>query len=117
MGNIEKPLIIALHGGPGAFSIDHEFYRDVFEKEYLVVYFDQRGGGKSEDFIDKSMLTTDQFVADLDLVVEYVKNKYPNKKINLLGTSWGGTYGFLYLIKHQNKINSFISSSGFVDSP
>ncbi|PWN67670.1 alpha/beta fold hydrolase [Chryseobacterium oncorhynchi] len=117
IGNSEKPIIIALHGGPGAFSIDHEFYRDVFEKDYLVVYFDQRGGGLSDEFKDKSMLTTDQFVKDLDNVVDYIKDKYPNKKINLLGTSWGGTYGFLYLLKHQEKINSFISSSGFVDSP
>lgn len=117
IGNSEKPIIIALHGGPGAFSVDHEFYRDVFEKDYLVVYFDQRGGGFSDEFKDKSMLTTDQFVEDLDDVVDYIKDKYPNKKINLLGTSWGGTYGFLYLLKHQEKINSFISSSGFVDSP
>lgn len=117
VGNPEKPIIIALHGGPGAFSVDHEFYRDIFEKEYLVVYFDQRGGGKSDAFTDKSMLTTDQFVKDLDEVVEYVKKEYSNQAINLLGTSWGGTYGFLYLIKHQEKIHSFISSSGFADSP
>ncbi|SHE74385.1 alpha/beta hydrolase [Pedobacter caeni] len=117
IGNSEKPIIIVLHGGPGAFSVDHEFFRDVFEKDYLVVYFDQRGGGKSDECKDKSMLTTDQFVKDLDDVVAYIKDKYPNKKINLLGTSWGGTYGFLYLIKHQEKINSFISSSGFADSP
>ncbi|MCP1996485.1 alpha/beta fold hydrolase [Flavobacterium sp. HSC-61S13] len=117
VGNSERPIIISLHGGPGAFSVDHEFYRDVFEKEYLVVYFDQRGGGKSDEFRDKSMFTTDQFVKDLDRVVDFIREKYPNKKINLLGTSWGGTYGFLYMIKHQEKINSFISSSGFVDSP
>lgn len=117
IGNADKPIIITLHGGPGAFSVDHAFYKDVFEKDYLVVYFDQRGGGKSDECTDKAMLTTDQFVQDLDNVVDFIKAKYPNKKINLLGTSWGGLYGFLYLIKHQEKINSYISSSGFADSP
>jgi pimeloyl-ACP methyl ester carboxylesterase len=112
VGNPDKPIIITLHGGPGAFNVDHEFYRDVFEKDYLMVYFDQRGSGKSDEWKDKSMLTTDQFVKDLDLVVDYIRNKYPNKKVNLLGSSWGGMYGFLYLIKHQEKINSFISNSG-----
>jgi pimeloyl-ACP methyl ester carboxylesterase len=111
-GNPGKPIIITLHGGPGAFNLDHEFCRNVFEKDYLMVYFDQRGSGKSDEFNDQTMLTTDQFVKDLDLVVEYVKAKYPNKRINLLGSSWGGTYGYLYLIKHQEKINSFISNSG-----
>ena len=112
VGNPEKPIIITLHGGPGAFNVDHEFYRDVLEKDYLMVYFDQRGCGKSDEFRDKTMLTTDQFVKDLDNVVDYIKTKYPNKKINLMGSSWGGMYGFLYLIKHQDKINSFIRNSG-----
>jgi len=112
VGNPDKPIIITLHGGPGAFNVDHEFFRNVFEKDYLMVYFDQRGSGKSDEWRDKSMLTTDQFVKDLDLVVDYIRNKYPNKKINLLGSSWGGMYGFLYLIKHQEKINAFISNSG-----
>lgn len=112
VGNPDKPIIITLHGGPGAFNVDHEFFRNVFEKDYLVVYFDQRGSGKSDEWKDKTMLTTDQFVKDLDLVVDFIKNKYPNKKINLIGSSWGGMYGFLYLIKHQEKINSFISNSG-----
>ena len=112
VGNPDKPIIITLHGGPGAFNVDHEFFRNIFEQDYLMVYFDQRGSGKSDEWKDKSMLTTDQFVKDLDLVVDYIKNKYPNKKINLLGSSWGGMYGFLYLIKHQEKINSFISNSG-----
>ncbi|WP_316820469.1 alpha/beta fold hydrolase [Pedobacter gandavensis] len=112
VGNPDKPIIITLHGGPGAFNVDHEFFRSVFEKDYLMVYFDQRGCGKSDEWKDKTMLTTAQFVRDLDHVVDYIKNKYPNKKINLIGSSWGGMYGFLYLIKHQEKINSFISNSG-----
>ena len=112
VGNSEKPIIITLHGGPGAFNVDHEFFRNVFENDYLMVYFDQRGSGKSDEWKDKSMLTTDQFVKDLDLVVDYIRAKYPSKKINLLGSSWGGMYGFLYLIKHQEIINSFISNSG-----
>jgi pimeloyl-ACP methyl ester carboxylesterase len=112
VGNPDKPIIITLHGGPGAFNVDHEFYRNVFEKDYLAVYFDQRGSGKSDEFRDKTMLTTEQFVKDLDIVVNYIKDKYPNKKINIIGSSWGGMYGLLYLIKHQEKINSFICNSG-----
>ena len=112
VGNPDKEIIITLHGGPGAFNVDHEFFRNIFEQDYLMVYFDQRGSGKSDEWKDKSMLKTDQFVKDLDVVVEYIRAKYPNKKINLLGSSWGGTFGFLYLIKHQEKIHSFISNSG-----
>lgn len=115
IGNPNKPILITLHGGPGAFNVDREFFRDIFEADYLVVYFDQRGSGKSDEFRDKSMLTTEQFVRDLDVVVDSIKNKYPNKKINIIGSSWGGTYGLLYLIKYQEKINAFICNSGVAD--
>ncbi|MBO6185500.1 MAG: alpha/beta fold hydrolase, partial [Chryseobacterium sp.] len=74
-GNPDKPIIITLHGGPGAFNVDHEFFRNVFEDDYLMVYFDQRGSGKSDEWKEKTMLITDQFVKDLDHVVDYIKNK------------------------------------------
>lgn len=86
VGNPEKPITISLHSGPAAFLVDHALFKAVFEKEYLVVYFDQRGGEKSDECRDMTMLTTDQFVEDLDDVVDLIKMNYSNKKINLLGT-------------------------------
>ena len=34
VGNPDKPIIITLHGGPGAFNVDHEFFRNVFENRH-----------------------------------------------------------------------------------
>lgn len=117
VGNAAKPLIIDLHGGPGAFAgFDHEFYRKHLEDDYLIVYLDQRGGGKSDVCKDTFMLTPEQFVEDLDAVVDTFRRKYPGKKINLLGASWGGTLGLLYLTAHQEKITSFVCTSGKANS-
>ncbi|MES2417388.1 MAG: alpha/beta hydrolase [Bacteroidota bacterium] len=117
VGNADKPLIIDLHGGPGAFSgFDHESYGKYLEDNYLIAYLDQRGGGKSEICNDSTMLTVSQFVKDLDVVVDTLKHKYKGKAVNLLGSSWGGTYGLLYLISHQEKINSFVCTSGKANS-
>jgi len=116
VGNTNKPLIIDLHGGPGAFSgFNHEFYGPYLEDDYLIAYLDQRGGGRSDVCKDTSLLTMDQFVRDLDVVVDTLRERYNGKKINLLGASWGGTYGLLYLIAHQDKINSFACVSGKAD--
>lgn len=61
-GNEEGPLLVNLHGGPGAFSgFDHGFNKPHLENEYLVAYLDQRGGGKSDACADSSMLTMEQF--------------------------------------------------------
>lgn len=116
VGNADGPLIINLHGGPGAFSgFAHETYRKFLEDDYLIAYLDQRGGGKSDVVTDTTMLTMQQFVEDLDVVVDTLQNRYKGKTINLIGSSWGGTLGLLYLTKHQEKINSFACISGKAD--
>ena len=49
-GNITKPLIIYLHGGPGGFStLEHELFKDTLEQNYLIAYLDQRGCGRSAE--------------------------------------------------------------------
>jgi len=113
VGNADKPLIINLHGGPGAFSgFDHEFNRKHLEDDYLIAYLDQRGGGKSDAVTDSTSLTMRQFVKDLDSVVAFMHHKFKGKKINLIGSSWGGTLGLLYMIEHQENITSFACVSG-----
>lgn len=116
VGNPEKPLIINLHGGPGAFSgFAHEFNRKHLEDDYLFAYLDQRGGGKSDVATDSTMLNMQQFVEDLDVVVDTLQHRFKGKNINLIGGSWGGTLGLLYMIEHQEKITSFACVSGKAD--
>lgn len=116
IGNPDKPLLLNLHGGPGAFSgFDHEFNRKHLESDYLVAYLDQRGGGKSDEILDSTTLTMEQFVEDIDGVVDALKKRFADKKINLIGSSWGGTLGLMYMTDHQDKINSFICVSGKAD--
>lgn len=117
VGNPNKPIIIDLHGGPGGHSgFNHEFYRNYLEGNYLIVYLDQRGCGKSDAVKNTSLLTMQQYVEDLDVVVDTLKDKYKNKNINLFGSSWGATYGLLYLITHQEKITAFTCASGKANS-
>ena len=116
IGNTQGSIILNLHGGPGAFSgFDHEFNRHYLEEKYLLAYLDQRGGGKSPATKDTSMLNMEQFVADLDVVVDSLKAKFPNRPIHLMGASWGGTLGLLYMISHQDKITSYACISGKAD--
>ncbi|WP_460767253.1 alpha/beta fold hydrolase [Niabella terrae] len=115
-GNPDGPLLINLHGGPGAFSgFDRETYRPELEPEYLVAYLDQRGGGRSDPEPDSTKLNMEQFVADLDLVIDSLRKGYPGKPVNLIGTSWGGSLGLLYLIAHPGKVNAFACVSGKAD--
>lgn len=116
-GNPEKPLIINLHGGPGGYSgIDIKLMGPGLEDKFLIAYLDQRGCGKSLDCKDTSMLNVRQYVEDLDIVIDTLRNRYNKEKVNLMGTSWGGMYGFLYLLKNQEKVNAYACIDGKVNS-
>jgi pimeloyl-ACP methyl ester carboxylesterase len=116
-GNAEKPLIINLHGGPGGYSgIDIKLMGPGLENNFLIAYLDQRGCGKSLACTDTAMLTVNQYIQDLDIVVDSLRNIYNKKQVNLMGSSWGGMYGFSYMLEEQEKVNAYACIDGKVNS-
>ena len=116
-GNPEKPLIINLHGGPGGYSgIDIKLMGPGLENNYLMAWLDQRGCGKSSISGDSTLLNVEQYIRDLNIVVDTLISRYHKTKINLIGTSWGGMYGFLYLLNHQEKVGAYACIDGKVNS-
>ena len=116
-GNAEKALIINLHGGPGGYSgIDIKLLGSALEDNYLIAYLDQRGCGKSLESPDSSMLNVEQYVEDLDIVADSLMTRFNKEAVNLMGTSWGGMYGFLYMLSHQEKVESYACIDGKVNS-
>lgn len=80
------------------------------EKNYNVYRFDYRGHGKSEgkkahidDFND--------VIDDTDVIVNTVRADEKNKKIFILGHSFGGFIAVAYGIKHKGKVDGFIISA------
>jgi len=116
-GNLQKPLIVNLHGGPGGYSgIDIGLMGPGLEDKFLIAYLDQRGCGKSPECQNKLLLTIRQYLEDLDIVIDSLRNRYNKKQVALMGTSWGGMYGFLYLLKDSTKVNAFACIDGKVNS-
>ncbi len=116
-GNTEKPLIINLHGGPGGYSgIDIKLMGPALEKNFLVAYLDQRGCGKSLECNDISRLNVEQYIEDLGIVIDSLMSRYNKETVNLMGTSWGGMYGFLYMLESQEKVSSYACVDGKVNS-
>ena len=116
-GNPKKPVLLNLHGGPGGYSgIDIALMGPGLEKDFFVAYLDQRGCGKSDACDNPEMLTVNQYVEDLDLVITALLEKYGHKQLNLMGTSWGGMYGFLYQLEHPGKVAAYACIDGKVNS-
>ncbi|MGJ8661255.1 MAG: alpha/beta fold hydrolase [Bacteroidota bacterium] len=113
-GNIKsKTFILFLHGGPGGSATLPSFMpvAKELEKDFAFAYWDQRGSGLSQGNPDMSTFTVEQFVEDLDLVVDAINLRHDNPRIIIYGISWGGALGNAYLStgNYQDKIKAFIN--------
>ena len=98
-----EPLVI-LHGGPGGF---HNYLISSFEKlaeQYQIIFYDQRGCGKTAFPKDTTTITVENFVADLEAIRQHLKIE----KINLAGHSWGAILAINYAKKFPNHLNNLI---------
>ncbi len=110
--DVTNPILVILHGGPG-FS-DTTFMRRfnaALEKDFTVVYWDQRGTGRSfSRKIPKSSMTVERFIADLDELIDAVRARVGQRKIVLFGHSWGSVLGPLYATQHPDKVDAYVGS-------
>lgn len=111
-----KPVLLYLSGGPGQSSLP--WPRVLFEdltRDFVLVAWDQRGTGKSYVALDPtSTLTLDQVVADTIDVTNYLRERFDEDKIYLLGESWGTTLAVLAAQQRPDLYHAIISSGQMV---
>jgi len=93
-GRAGAPLLLVLHGGPGAH---HDYLLPQMlelSNDYELVFYDQRGGGQSKTD-DRTPITWQTHVADLDAVIEELRID----PLSLVGYSWGGLLALLFSIE------------------
>lgn len=96
--------IVVLHGGPGLF---HNYLVSSFEKlaeQYQIIFYDQRGSGKTAFPTDTASITVENFVADLEAIRQHLKIE----KMNLTGHSWGAILAINYAKQFPNNLNKLI---------
>jgi pimeloyl-ACP methyl ester carboxylesterase len=116
--SLANPPLILLHGGPG-LSETAMFRRcnAELEKHFTVVYWDQRGAGKSfSPKIPRSSMTVAQFVADLDELVGAVCARLGQSRVVLFGHSWGSALGVLYAARFAEKVATYVGSGQIGDA-
>lgn len=91
--------IILLHGGPGV-PTDFSALAQVLGLKYQVIYFEQRGTGRSPN--PSQRYSIEDYLADIDAIAEHFSLNH----FHLLGHSWGGLYAQIYAHKHPEKILS-----------
>jgi pimeloyl-ACP methyl ester carboxylesterase len=116
--DVANPPLILLHGGPG--WSETRFFRlanTPLEKHFTLVYWDQRGTGKSyRRDIPRSSMTVERFVSDLDELVDAVCRRLGQSTVVILGHSWGSALGTLYAARHPEKVAAYVGSGQYADA-
>lgn len=110
--NLANPILILLHGGP-SFPEMRLFrtFNAALEQHYTVVYWMQRGTSKSFDRrMPASALTIEQFIADLDELVDVMRKRFGKDKVVLYGHSWGSVLGVLYASQFPEKVAAYVGT-------
>ncbi len=93
------PPTVILHGGPGAH---HDYLLpgfDALARGRELVYYDQRGGGRSPVSRETPVGWREQ-VADL----EQLRQAWGLERLTLAGYSWGGLLALLYATEHPARV-------------
>ena len=96
--------IIVVHGGPG---LDHNYLRpglDVLATSHALIYYDQRGTGRSDFPLDSASINLAAFVSDIDALRQVMGYD----KVTVLGHSFGGLIAMAYAIAHPDNVTALI---------
>jgi len=108
-----KGTVVCLHGGPGGTLDGFRPLIDLTNHGYRVVMYNQMGSYKSQMPKNKSLLTVEHFVEEL----EAVRLSLNLGKINIIGQSWGGMLAMVYALKYQDNMKSMVTNGGPANVP
>jgi pimeloyl-ACP methyl ester carboxylesterase len=115
--SLSNPPLVLLHGGPGLSetALFRRFNAEL-EKSFTVVYWDQRGAGRSfHPEMPSSSLTVARFITDLDELVDAVRRRLGKEKVAILGHSWGTALGVLYAARFAEKVEAYVGCAQIGD--
>ena len=118
--NRNNPVILWLHGGPGApvigggFDAVHRPWEDYF----TVVMWDQRQTGKSYYPADDEAnpLTVKQFEEDTEELIQYLRSYLEKDKLVIVGASWGTSLGMKMVKRHPEWIHAYVGVGQVVNA-
>ena len=119
--DVSNPVIICLHGGPASpDSYDVYAYADKLSDAFTFVCWDQRGCGKTyvkNQAIDPGgdTVSFEQALEDLDALVDYVRDRFAQDKVIILGHSYGTILGSTYVTNHPDKVSAYIAVAQVTD--
>lgn len=111
-----KPVLLFLSGGPGSSMMKNEdAFTDILKSKFTLVQWDQRDAGKTLK-LNPSPLPPSLALMEDDAyqVLQFVIKELGQRKIYLLGSSWGNVLGFDIVKKHPELLHAYFAVNPIV---
>ncbi len=98
-----RPIIV-LHGGP---DFDHYYLlpeMDRLADSFRLVYYDQRGRGRSNGAVEPDQVSLHSEIQDLNCV----RRHFGLDSVAVLGHSWGGLLAMEYATRYPDRVSHLI---------
>ena len=115
--DLSNPLILFLSGGPGGAQMPatRQFLSGL-EDTYTIVNWDQPGTSKSYDAVYRvEPHTVETYIQDAHELTSYLKEKYNQEKIYLIGESWGSYLSVELVTRYPEDYYAVINTGQMVD--
>jgi len=114
--SIYNPVLLFLAGGPGGSELGAmRAHLKNLETNFTVVTWDQRGCGKSYVALDPlDTISPDGYIDDTLEVTDYLRDRFGQDQIYLLGQSWGSLLGVLAVQESPDRYKAFIGTGQMV---
>jgi pimeloyl-ACP methyl ester carboxylesterase len=112
-----KPLLLFLHGGPGASLMQKaDKITGRLQEQFIVVHWDQRETGQTQRLNKTSgPLTLQLFYNDTHELIDTLLRQFKQPKLYLVGYSWGSGLGFHIADKYPELLWAYIAVSPVVN--
>lgn len=110
----DLPLLLYIHGGPGLPCIPYEHEIAELEKDFIVVFWDQRGCGKSEPQ-EHSGFSAEAYLRDAEELVDILLKRHRQEKLFVVAHSWGSVVGVRLAAAIPEKIRAYVGTGQMVN--
>ena len=112
----DNPVLLFLAGGPGGSEMGSmRNHLPGLEEHFTVVTWDQRGAGKSYPALDPTdTITPEGYLDDTIVVTDYLRERFDQDRIYLLGQSWGTTLGIWAIQERPELYRAFVGAGQMV---
>jgi pimeloyl-ACP methyl ester carboxylesterase len=117
--DMANPVILVVHGGPGGSMIANGYFLRGWEKEFTLVEWDQRGAGKTFARLGvegSGKLSADGIAKDGVEVAQWVERRLGQRKVILLGHSWGTIVGSQMARLRPDLFSAYVATGVVVEA-